>query len=137
MHFYGVMDAALGNFLEQYCFRDSYKCISENCITPMSKHTRRYVHHNGCITLKLNQLETNISNGGNIVMWNWCTKCNTVSPVVPMSTDTWSFSFAKFLELKVHGSMYGRRSKGDGCSHSVHHDHVHYFGCGNIVASFL
>lgn len=135
MHFYGVMDTPLGNFLEQYCFRDSYKCISENCVTSMLKHTRRYVHHNGCITLNLNQLETHISSD-TIVMWSWCTRCNSVTPVVPMSTDTWSFSFAKFLEFKVHGYMYGRRGKNETCTHSIHHDHVHYFGFRNIVASF-
>jgi 1-phosphatidylinositol-3-phosphate 5-kinase len=60
-----------------------------------------------------------------------------VSPVVPMSADTWSLSFAKYLELRFHGGMYRRRGQaGTVCPHSLHHEHYQYFGMRNIVASF-
>jgi 1-phosphatidylinositol-3-phosphate 5-kinase len=54
-----------------------------------------------------------------------------------MSADTWSLSFAKYLELRFHGGMYQRRGReGTVCTHSLHHEHYQYFGMGNIVASF-
>lgn len=57
-------------------------------------------------------------------------------PVVPMSLDTWNMSFAKYLELRFHGSVYTRRAGVSVCSHSLHHEHYQYFGCKQIVASF-
>lgn len=40
------------------------------------------------------------STGNNIYMWSMCKKCGRVTtPLVPMSDDTWKFSFAKFLEV--------------------------------------
>ena len=59
-----------------------------------------------------------------------------VTPVVPMSMDSWNMSFAKFLELRFHGNQYGRRASVEPCDHSLHHDHYQYYGCKQIVASF-
>ncbi|KAJ9599192.1 hypothetical protein L9F63_010323, partial [Diploptera punctata] len=139
MDFYGHNDIPLGNFLERYCFRPSYKCPSESCNTPMVQHVRRFVHDMGCVHIILKELEKQIpdTEGSGIVMWNWCSKCKMVSPVVPMSADTWALSFAKYLELRFHGGMYKRRGQeGTYCPHSLHHDHYQYFGLRNIVASF-
>lgn len=55
--------------------------------------------------------------------------------MVPMSSDTWSFSFAKYLELRFRGHIYTRRDL-ETCKHSLHHDHYQYFGMNKIVASF-
>ncbi len=60
-----------------------------------------------------------------------------VTPVVPMATETWSVSFAKYLELRFHGDAYKRHGAGDSrCGHSLHQDHFQYFGFKDIVASF-
>ncbi|KAK4877008.1 hypothetical protein RN001_009514 [Aquatica leii] len=134
MEFYGVNDIPLGCFLERYCFRSAYKCASKTCDTLMLKHIRRFVHNGGCLSLFLNSFENEFEEDG-IVMWSWCSKCHKVSPVVPMSRDTWSFSFAKYLELRFYGGIYSRRGNA-GCSHSLHHDHFQYFGYKNLVASF-
>lgn len=134
MDFYGRNDIPIGCFLERYCFRSSYACPSKSCVTPMVKHIRRFVHNSGCVTISLNNFESEFSEE-NIVMWSWCTKCQGVSPVVPMSADTWSYSFAKYLELRFHGEIYNRRGQSP-CRHSLHHDHYHYFGYKNYVASF-
>ncbi|XP_044763369.1 1-phosphatidylinositol 3-phosphate 5-kinase [Coccinella septempunctata] len=134
MDFYGRNDIPLGCFLEKYCFREAYTCPSNTCGMSMVKHVRRFVHNLGCVSIFLNSFESGFSEE-NIVMWSWCLKCQSVSPVVPMSTDTWSFSFAKYLELKFHGSKYGRRGNAP-CDHSLHHDHYQYFGYKNDVASF-
>ncbi|KAJ3663453.1 hypothetical protein Zmor_007712 [Zophobas morio] len=134
MNFYGSNDIPLGCFLEKYCFRSTYNCPSKPCGTPMFKHIRRFVHNAGCVSISLNNFENEFAEE-NIVMWTWCTKCQGVSPVVPMSADTWSFSFAKYLELKFYGGLYTRRGNTP-CGHSLHHDHYQYFGYKNSVASF-
>ena len=134
MSFYGCNDIPLGCFLERYCFRTSYVCQSKTCDTPMLKHIRRFVHNSGCISLSLKTFE-NESSEESIFMWNWCSKCQSCSPAVPMSDDTWSFSFAKYLQLRFHGSIYTRRGE-PSCNHSLHHDNHQYFGYRNIVVSF-
>ncbi|XP_066249810.1 1-phosphatidylinositol 3-phosphate 5-kinase isoform X1 [Euwallacea similis] len=134
MDFYGKNDIPLGCFLERYCFRPSYSCPSKTCATPMVKHVRRFVHSSGSVTVSLNKFE-NEHTEEDIVMWSWCTKCTSVSPVVPLSADSWSYSFAKYLELRFHGEVFNRRGQTP-CNHSLHHDHFHYFGYKNYVASF-
>ena len=61
-----------------------------------------------------------------------------------MSNETWHFSFAKYLELRFHGNAYYRRQMSAtdtstltcACSHPLHTEHFHYFGCRDLVASF-
>ena len=67
-------------------------------------------------------------------MWSKCTKCKSVSPVVPITGDTWSLSFAKYLELRFHGGVYMRRGATEVCQHSLHHDHQQYFSKSNMLA---
>ncbi|CAH1132979.1 unnamed protein product [Ceutorhynchus assimilis] len=134
MDFYGRNDIPIGCFLEKYCFRSTYACPSKTCTTPMVKHIRRFVHNSGSVTISLNNFESEFAEE-NIVMWSWCTKCQSVSPVVPLSADSWSYSFAKYLELRFHGEIFNRRGQSP-CRHSLHHDHYHYFGYRNYVASF-
>lgn len=74
-----------------------------------------------------------------MITWSWCQKCKTSSPFVVVSNETWSLSFAKFLELKIYGESYSRRQGGDSpnCqNHSLFHDHFHYFAYKHLVASF-
>lgn len=137
MDFYGRNDISLGSFLERYCFRENYKCPNDTCDTPMVDHIRRFVHECGCLQVVLKRLDTPIpAYQNNILMWGWCKKCRQVTPVVPMSLDTWSMSFAKYLELRFHGDWYGRRASADPCPHSLHHDHIQYFGYKQTVVSF-
>jgi 1-phosphatidylinositol-3-phosphate 5-kinase len=49
MELYGKHDIPLGQFLDEYCFRQAYNCPSENCSTPMLRHIRRFVHDGSCI----------------------------------------------------------------------------------------
>lgn len=132
MGFYGSNDIPLGCFLERYCFRNSYTCQSDTCGTPMLNHTRRFVHNSGCVSISLTYSKYTEDK---IIMWSWCSVCQTCSPSVQMSRDTWSFSFAKYLELKFHGSLYTKRGNTN-CSHNLHHDNIHYFSYNNIVAEF-
>ncbi|XP_035827768.1 1-phosphatidylinositol 3-phosphate 5-kinase [Aplysia californica] len=137
MEFYGRNDITLGGFLERFCFRPQYSCPSPTCDTPMTEHVRRFVHGSACINVLLKKLESDVPGGKeNILMWSWCRKCKQVTPVVPISGDTWSLSFAKYLDLRFNSSSFLRRGSAEPCPHSLHHDHFQYFGHRNIVASF-
>ncbi|XP_067143370.1 1-phosphatidylinositol 3-phosphate 5-kinase-like isoform X2 [Centruroides vittatus] len=136
MDFYGCNDIPLGDFLERYCFRSNYLCPSPNCDTPMTKHVRKFAHENGCVQILLHKLETALPAAqNNIFMWSWCQKCKLTTPVISMSQDTWSLSFAKYLELRFHGTLYTCRAV-ENCQHALHHSYYQYFAHKQIVATF-
>nr|XP_034189980.1 1-phosphatidylinositol 3-phosphate 5-kinase [Osmia lignaria] len=138
MDLYGRNDIALGRFLERYCLTSEYKCPAQACRAQIAQHVRRFAHDGGCIHISLSEMSTepfSQENANQILMWSKCMKCKSVSPVVPMSDDTWSLSFAKYLELRFHGSAYTRRGT-DSCQHSLHHDHYQYFTKKNMLAIF-
>lgn len=158
MDYYGRNDIALGGFLERYCFHNNYACPSATCQSPMAAHVRRFVHDTASILVIIRQLANPVnchpsSSSGNgapatddraILMWSWCKKCKQVSPISTMSSETWHFSFAKYLELRLYGHAYCRRQLTPGpsgqpscaCTHPLHTEHFHYFGCRDLVASF-
>lgn len=137
MDLYGRNDIALGRFLERYCLNPDYKCL-QACRADVGQHARRFAHEGGCIHIDLTEMSTEPfghENTGQILMWTKCLKCKSVSPVVPMSSDTWSLSFAKYLELRFHGRVYTKRGSED-CRHSIHQEHSQYFARNNMLAVF-
>ncbi|XP_072117634.1 1-phosphatidylinositol 3-phosphate 5-kinase isoform X3 [Mobula birostris] len=137
MEFYGKNDLTLGIFLERYCFRPSYQCPSMFCETPMVHHIRRFVHGNGCVQIVLKELDSPVPGYQHTILtYSWCKICKQVTPVVPLSRDSWSMSFAKYLELRFYGHQYTRRANVEPCGHSMHHDYHQYFSYNQMVASF-
>lgn len=137
MEFYGKNDLTLGVFLERYCFRPSYQCPSMFCETPMVHHVRRFVHGQGCVQIILKELDSPVPGYQHTILtYSWCRMCKQVTPVVPLSSDSWSMSFAKYLELRFYGHQYTRRANAEPCGHSIHHDYHQYFSYNQMVASF-
>ncbi|XP_053899955.1 1-phosphatidylinositol 3-phosphate 5-kinase isoform X2 [Malaclemys terrapin pileata] len=137
MEFYGKNDLTLGVFLERYCFRPSYQCPSMFCETPMVHHVRRFVHGQGCVQIILKELDSPVPGYQHTILtYSWCRLCKQVTPVVPLSSDSWSMSFAKYLELRFYGHQYTRRANAEPCGHSIHHDYHQYFSYNQMVASF-
>ncbi|XP_025088502.1 1-phosphatidylinositol 3-phosphate 5-kinase-like [Pomacea canaliculata] len=137
MEYYGRSDITLGGFLERFCFRESYTCPSQTCEVPMIDHIRRFAHGHGCINVLLKKLDNPIAGAqDSILMWSWCRRCKQVTPVVPISADTWNLSFAKYLDLRFHCTCFHRRGSAEPCTHSLHLDHYQYFGHKDIVTSF-
>ncbi|XP_030642124.1 1-phosphatidylinositol 3-phosphate 5-kinase isoform X2 [Chanos chanos] len=137
MEFYGKNDLTLGVFLERYCFRPSYQCPSMYCETPMVHHIRRFVHGNGCIQIVLKELDSPVPGYQHTILnYSWCRICKQVTPVVPLSNDSWSMSFAKYLEMRFYGHQYTRRANAEPCGHSIHKDYHQYFSYNQMVASF-
>ncbi|KAK5860647.1 hypothetical protein PBY51_022109 [Eleginops maclovinus] len=137
MEFYGKNDLSLGVFLERYCFRPSYQCPSMYCETPMVHHIRRFVHGSGCVQIVLKELDSPVPGYQHTILnYSWCRICKQVTPVVPLSNDSWSMSFAKYLELRFYGHQYTRRANAEPCGHSMHKDYHQYFSYNQMVASF-
>uniref|UniRef100_A0A8C4IY61 1-phosphatidylinositol 3-phosphate 5-kinase n=1 Tax=Dicentrarchus labrax TaxID=13489 RepID=A0A8C4IY61_DICLA len=137
MEFYGKNDLSLGVFLERYCFRPSYQCPSMYCETPMVHHIRRFVHGSGCVQIVLKELDSPVPGYQHTILnYSWCRICKQVTPVVPLSNDSWSMSFAKYLELRFYGHQYTRRANAEPCGHSIHKDYHQYFSYNQMVASF-
>ncbi|KAJ3592606.1 hypothetical protein NHX12_007733 [Muraenolepis orangiensis] len=137
MEFYGKNDLSLGVFLERYCFRPSYQCPSMFCETPMVHHVRRFVHGGGCVQIVLKELDSPVPGYQHTILnYSWCRICKQVTPVVPLSNDSWSMSFAKYLELRFYGHQYTRRANAEPCGHSIHKDYHQYFSYNQMVASF-
>ncbi|XDV30332.1 hypothetical protein PO909_033271 [Leuciscus waleckii] len=137
MEFYGKNDLTLGVFLERYCFRPSYQCPSMYCETPMVHHIRRFVHGSGCVQIVLKELDSPVPGYQHTILnYSWCRVCKQVTPVVPLSNDSWSMSFAKYLELRFYGHQYTRRANAEPCGHSIHKDYHQYFSYNQMVASF-
>lgn len=138
MTMYGQNDIALGRFLERYCLTTEYKCPAQNCRAQIAQHVRRFAHDGGCVHISLSEMSCEAfvqEDADQILMWSKCVKCKSVSPVVPMSGDTWCLSFAKYLELRFYGGIYTKRGM-DACQHSLHHDHYQYFTRKNMLAVF-
>lgn len=139
MEFYGVNDICLGRFLERYCFRDTYECPSDSCDSPMNRHERRFIHDTSCFRLLLSNISGRLIdppyNENLIYTWSFCKKCSLITPVVPLSNDTWSFSFAKYLELKFHSQQCVCRALPN-CNHFLNQDYIQFFVYNKTVASF-
>ncbi|XP_050432860.1 putative 1-phosphatidylinositol 3-phosphate 5-kinase isoform X2 [Adelges cooleyi] len=139
MEFYGINDICLGKFLERYCFRDTYECPSESCDSPMVLHERRFIHDKGCVRLILSKIKGRLIeppyNENLIYTWSYCKKCMLISPVVPISNDTWSMSFAKYLELKFHFQPSLCRAL-QHCTHCLNRDFIQFFVYNKTIASF-
>ena len=67
-----------------------------------------------------------------------------VSPVSVLSDESWSLSFAKYLDLRFHAAAYQRASTSTAdhgpssslCQHSLTQQHIHFFAIGQSVAAF-
>ena len=44
-----------------------------------------------------------------LMMWKYCTECELITPIVPVTVETWSLSFAMFLHIIFHENQLTRR----------------------------
>ena len=137
MVFYGTNDVTLGNFIENYCLRPTYKCPNAQCEDSMESHIRTFVHNNGRVTISMERLKKpgpSELNNRRMCMWSWCKRCERSTAVVPMSDETWALSLGKFLESTFYGDSYCVQNSE--CTHSVHKDHIRYFNQGEDIVYF-
>ena len=133
--YYGENDMTLGQYLDNFCFNSAFPCSDPNCSEPMTRHSRSYIHGVSRVNVGMEEFRSPIPEFKDVMlMWSWCRRCRQVTPIVPMSSETWSMSFAKFLELSFYGSSYVCRN--EDCSHLLHRDHVRYFGFRQLTVHF-
>jgi 1-phosphatidylinositol-3-phosphate 5-kinase len=125
-------DCTLGQYVEDLCHTASTVCDVDGCNRRMLDHHRQYVHGEGQMSVIVQKYPSKIRGLQNtILMWSCCRVCGQETQVIPMSENTWKYSFAKYLELTFWSSELHPRA--DVCPHDIHKNHVRYFGLNNIA----
>jgi 1-phosphatidylinositol-3-phosphate 5-kinase len=125
-------DCTLGQYVEDLCYGAGVVCEVDGCNRRMIDHHRQYVHGPGQMSVIVQKFPSKIRGLQNtILMWSCCRLCGQETQVIPMSDNTWKYSFAKYLELTFWSSELHPRA--DVCPHDIHKDHVRYFGLNNVA----
>lgn len=141
IHFYSQNDLTLGQFLETFCFSSRMKCSTADCHKPLMDHERCFMHHDGRLNVAVRPWPPNLpnpvgSNSGDsksIYTWAYCRKQSRQTPyMVPMSRESLSFSFGKYLELY----FYSARTQCQACGTNLYREHIRYFYYDNRVVIF-
>ena len=70
-----------------------------------------------------------------LITWSRCKICNhRVTPYMPLSAASLSYSFGKYLDLTFNN--HSAMSTCASCPHPVHTAHVRYIAIGDVVACF-
>ena len=127
-------DMPLGEFVERLCEQASSACLASRCDKKMIDHHRNYVHGEGQIRIATTKQAAKVRDMENtILMWSVCRECAQETPVVPMSRNTWKYSFAKYLELSFWSCKLEPRA--GFCPHDISKSHTRYFGFHNLAVS--
>ncbi|KAI9593810.1 hypothetical protein BDF19DRAFT_446990 [Syncephalis fuscata] len=63
------------------------------------------------------------SQDGSILMWSECRSCHQITPVLPMSEESWKYSFGITSQTSI-------------CPHDVYRSHIRQFRLNNFVVRF-
>ncbi|KAK9460013.1 uncharacterized protein V1516DRAFT_713137 [Lipomyces oligophaga] len=134
INYYHDGDSTLGQFIEGICESADMHC-SDGCSYLLSQHYRSYVHGNGRINVRLLKTPCRIPGmESTILMWSHCNICGSTIPAIPMSENTWKYSFGKYLELSFWSAPLSLRA--DVCPHDIHKDHVRVFSLHGLEVRF-
>lgn len=117
-------DLTLGQFVEETCA--SANSVCKQCSHRMFDHFRQYVHGAGQVSVSVKRFPSKFQNLHNtILMWSTCKICQQETTWIPMSDNTWKYSFGKYLELSFWSTPLKPRA--GVCPHDVHKDFVRCF----------
>lgn len=135
MDYYSESDITLGHFIENVILSARNQC-SEGCGRPLSDHFQSYVHGHGRLNVVIEPFACRLPGLENqILMWSYCKICKRAMPAfMPMSENTWKYSFGKYLELTFWGKKVSLRASA--CPHNLYRDHIQYFGLQNMAVRF-
>lgn len=130
-------DLTLGQYIEDIAMDAHTACVSTMCDRTMIEHYRSYGHGTSKINVALEPIQgpPPIMSANNILMWSYCKSCDANSLLVPMSENSWKYSFGKFLELMFYQAE-DRSAGNQWCPHGMFRDHVHYFGYKGMAVRF-
>ena len=120
-------DCTLGQYVEDLCLGANTICTANGCERKMLDHHRQYVHGEAQLSVFVERYPCRLRGlQDTILMWSTCRICKKETQVLPMSENTWKYSFGKYLELSFWSSELHARA--DVCPHDLHRDHLRYFG---------
>jgi len=123
-------DCTIGQYIEDLCVSGGSTC--KECGKKMHEHHRQYVHGDGQLTISVQPFPARLRGlSETILMWSSCRICRSETAVVPMSDNTWKYSFAKYLELSFWSSPL--RPRADICDHDIHKEFLRCFGYQDMV----
>jgi 1-phosphatidylinositol-3-phosphate 5-kinase len=120
-------DCTLGQYVEDLCYRADDVCQSRSCEKRMYDHHRQYVHGEAQVSVFVQPYPAKMRGmQDTILMWSQCKICGNETPTIPMSANSWKYSFGKYLELSFWSAdLHARAGL---CPHDLHRDHLRYFG---------
>ncbi|QDS68694.1 hypothetical protein FKW77_002785 [Venturia effusa] len=125
-------DLTLGQYVEDLCRGVNEPCTANGCEEPLFNHHRQYVHGEGQMSVIVTKYPPRLRGMQNtILMWSVCRICGQETQVIPMSENTWKYSFGKYLELTFWST--GLHPRAHACPHDIHKNHVRYFGFNNVA----
>ena len=125
-------DCTLGQYVEDLCLGANTVCTVNSCERKMFEHHRQYVHGDAQLTVFVEHYPCKLRGlQDSILMWSTCRICGSDTQVLPMSENTWKYSFGKYLELSFWSSELHPRA--GICPHDIHRNHLRYFGFKDIA----
>jgi len=123
-------DCTLGQYVEDLCLSANSTC--KECDKKMYDHHRQYVHGYGQLAISVQRQPAKLRGyNHSILMWSTCRICRAETAVVPMSNNTWKYSFGKYLELSFWSSPLHPRA--GLCEHDIHKNFLRCFGYQDMV----
>ena len=125
-------DCTLGQYVEELCVHANDTCTVNCCEKKMLDHHRQYVHGEAQLSVFVEPYPCRMRGLQDVIlMWSCCRICGNETQVLPMSDNSWKYSFGKYLELSFWSSDLHARA--GVCPHDLHRDHLRYFGYQNLA----
>jgi 1-phosphatidylinositol-3-phosphate 5-kinase len=125
-------DCTLGQYVEDLCLGANTVCTANGCERKMFEHHRQYVHGEAQISVTVESHPCKVRGYQDIIlMWSMCRICGKETQIMPMSDNTWKYSFGKYLELSFWS--YDLHARAGVCPHDLHRNHLRYFGFKDVA----
>ncbi|KIA75746.1 phosphatidylinositol-4-phosphate 5-kinase [Aspergillus ustus] len=125
-------DCTLGQYVEDICLHANAICTANGCEKRMFEHHRQYVHGEAQISIFTQPYPSKLRGyQDTILMWSCCKICGNETQILPMSDNTWKYSFGKYLELSFWSKNLHARA--GVCPHDLQRDHLRYFGFKDVA----
>ncbi|EJU00051.1 hypothetical protein DACRYDRAFT_117647 [Dacryopinax primogenitus] len=144
-HFYGQDDVTLGQYIERAVNSINDRCTEKTCEKPMLGHGTIYVHNESRVVITIEQMNDRdtwkgpaaaiLEQPDRMITWSYCQSCKLSTPFIPLTEESWRYSFAKYLELFFYPAEVVPLS-GIACFHNVYQHHVRYFWWRHVAVRF-
>jgi 1-phosphatidylinositol-3-phosphate 5-kinase len=133
VEFYDDDDCTLGQYLEDTVNGSTQTCPVKGCDSLLLAHYKSYVHGRFRVQVVTEQYPCPLPGmKDRLILWSYCKLCQREpTPYTVISKETWSYSFAKYLELCFYHE--GLISYNPDCEHNAHRDYVRYFAYRNLA----